>query len=449
MIGNDNLTLATHLAAREARQYGLGVVQEPPVVSDEEADLLCQGNLYAAKVCDDLPDAATRNGWTVSVKDKGIDEADPFADPMDTLFVRQRILRACGLARRHGDAALYLSIDDGQEPDQPVNLRAIRRVRQLQLIERWQLEPVRWELDIDAPGFGEPVLWRFTPQIAGAGPQLTTGMLIHVDRLLLFRGVWLPQRLRQRNANRNDSVLRRPWHEVIGLSEVDRDVRAILHSFSLLGYGAENLPDMTTAQAPDQLAKRLAALRMGMDAFGMISYQKGAEEIVALQRTVAGLVELYDRCAQVVATAAGQSIAQFFGQAPGGLSTDDESGNRNWSARVKAYQEGEIQPQLERLVRYLALSSEGPTGGREPEEWRITFAPLDEPTEGEMVDARLKVAQADATYITSGVYDPVTVAETRAQPNGHLLPIPLIEMETPPDADPGEPADDDPPPPQA
>ena len=85
---------------------------------------------------------------------------------------------------------------------------------------------------------------------------------------------------------------------------------------------------------------------------------------------------------------------------------------------MSAKRERVLRPALEHVVRLLLLSSEGPTRGVEPEGWRVEFPPLWEPTEAEKADLRLKVAQADAVYLTNGVVTPEEVASSRFPAGG-------------------------------
>jgi phage-related protein (TIGR01555 family) len=244
--------------------------------------------------------------------------------------------------------------------------------------------------------------------------------------------VWLPRRMRQ--GGWHDTVLRRAYHQALGMAEVDRTIRAILYSFSQIVLKSADLAQMA-ASNPERLYERLALLRAGMDAYGIASTDMEAEELVALQRSVAGLADLYDRAAQALCATARMPLVKLFGTTPSGLSTDDAAGTRNWNGEVSDHQTGAYRPLLERLVRYLALSAEGPTGGREPEEWSIEFAPIDEPTEKEQAATRLTVAQTDNIYLEWGVYDPQSVRDARSQPKGYLLPVVATDPILPPVTD--------------
>lgn len=75
----------------------------------------------------------------------------------------------------------------------------------------------------------------------------------------------------------------------------------------------------------------------------------------------------------------------------------------------------------------LYASQDGPTHGRIPDEWALTFERLDEPTEQETAELRETVARMDATYISSGVYRPEDVTRGRFGPEGWSLDLPEIE----------------------
>jgi hypothetical protein len=64
-------------------------------------------------------------------------------------------------------------------------------------------------------------------------------------------------------------------------------------------------------------------------------------------------------------------------------------------------------------MEYILLSKEGPTQGRLPESWRVSFNPLFELNEREMADVRARTAAVDGRYIQLGVLTPQEVADAR------------------------------------
>ncbi|MGA1728546.1 MAG: hypothetical protein ACO38U_09825, partial [Burkholderiaceae bacterium] len=58
-------------------------------------------------------------------------------------------------------------------------------------------------------------------------------------------------------------------------------------------------------------------------------------------------------------------------------------------------------------------SKTGPTGGKVPDNWRVSFKPLFEMNERELADVRARVAAVDARYIQVGVLTPQEVADSR------------------------------------
>jgi hypothetical protein len=68
---------------------------------------------------------------------------------------------------------------------------------------------------------------------------------------------------------------------------------------------------------------------------------------------------------------------------------------------------------LKQLLEYIMLSKTGPTSGRLPESWRVSFNDLFELNEREKADVRARVAAVDGRYIQLGVLSPKEVADAR------------------------------------
>jgi hypothetical protein len=76
-------------------------------------------------------------------------------------------------------------------------------------------------------------------------------------------------------------------------------------------------------------------------------------------------------------------------------------------------QESKLKPCMEKLIRYLMLSIDGPFHGNEPENWSVQFKPLWQNTEEQDAIVMKIVAETDAMYIDRGVLDVDEVAISR------------------------------------
>jgi hypothetical protein len=85
---------------------------------------------------------------------------------------------------------------------------------------------------------------------------------------------------------------------------------------------------------------------------------------------------------------------------------------------VQAHQRLILKARFERLALIVMSAKDGPTGGKIPENWEITFPPIRQMTEAETADIRLKTAQTDIAYIDRGVYSAEECAMSRFPESG-------------------------------
>jgi uncharacterized protein len=379
---------------------------EPAFLLDHQTlDDLYRTNHYAQRMCDALPDEATRKWLDVSYGE-GID-GDPIGEELWRLRLQEVLNRAAKLARKDGNCAVYIHIEDGRELSQPVDLVHLQAVSHLTVIERDFCIPHTWESDFRKPGFGEPVTYLVTPYSPGGsfGP-----VEIHENRLLMLSGKRLSVYMKRQNGYYDDSVLQRCWRIILDFRRAERDIGAIIRSFSTGKLVLPGLEAILEAGGNQAALERLALVNRSIGIGGLALLGEG-EDLDYATRNVSGMGEMYDRLAQGIAAAAEMPLTLLFGHAPSGLSTDDESGRTNWYSRVASYQKNELRPHIEKVVRYLCKAQKGPLKGVEPEAWDLKWHPLLEQTEQEIVDLRSKQATTDEAYLTAGV---LTKDEVRA-----------------------------------
>jgi hypothetical protein len=112
------------------------------------------------------------------------------------------------------------------------------------------------------------------------------------------------------------------------------------------------------------------------------------EEFSRVATSFAGLPEILDRFMMRDAAAAEMPVALLYGRSAAGLNATGESDTRAWYDVLEDAQNDVLRPRLERVVRVFMLAKNGPTRGQEPENWRLKFNPLWQPTEKEAAETR-------------------------------------------------------------
>jgi hypothetical protein len=103
----------------------------------------------------------------------------------------------------------------------------------------------------------------------------------------------------------------------------------------------------------------------------------------------------------------------LFGESPGGLGSTGRSEERDFAKHLGDYQASHYKRPLQKLMKMIMLSKDGPTNGEVPESWRIKFNDLFELNEREKADVRARVAAVDGRYVQLGILHPKEVAEAR------------------------------------
>jgi phage-related protein (TIGR01555 family) len=128
---------------------------------------------------------------------------------------------------------------------------------------------------------------------------------------------------------------------------------------------------------------------------------------------IAGYEGLLSKFDQRLAASADMPVTLLMGQAPAGLNATGEADVLWWTEHIEGLQEEDLREPLNRIIRLILLSREGPTSGVEPENWSVAFRPLRQLSPLQEADRRLKIAQADTTYTNAGVLMPEEVAVSR------------------------------------
>lgn len=383
-------------------------VGEPYILMDTDLEVLYRFNHYVGRIIDSPPNECTRRGWEIESE---LDE-DPFQTEFAKLDLVQKLADADRWGRLYGGGAIILGIEDGVEPDKPVNPNTIRKIAYARVVDKKELTPLTFFVDFDDPRFGEPDVYQLTPRQA-QGIHAGVPVRIHADRVIRFDGVRLPKALELLNNSWGDSVVQRTWNALARLGVGEKAIGILLQELSLAIWKMQGLADVLSGPNGQELfMRRIVAANISKSVCRAMVIDAENEDFGRVSAKLSGAANLYDRLAQSLASAAEMPMTLLFGQSPGGLSTDDKSGRINWydtmaSRQVKAY-----EPHIRHLVDLMMLAKEGPTKGKVIE-YDVAFRPLYEPTEEEQSATRKQQAETDHIYIEDQVLDPREVRQSR------------------------------------
>lgn len=386
-------------------------------MNSTELDALEQHGLVKRIIGELVGDANTE----VQVSGDGIDPAQ-IRDELEQLDAQAVFGRAAYLARQHGGAMVWMVTDKGDQADLlSTPMRAHEQVQRLVVMSRWELSPSgKLETDRTSREVGRPLEYVYSPQDGGGTYK------IHHSRLIRFSGDPVPELLLSQYHYFGAPVMEGCIDEFERLMMASSGGAELTHTFGTLAIQLDNLDAML--EKKDGTHKLQKWFEVQLSAFSMLrAWVLGKGQALTVNSpTLSGWTDIYDRLAQLLATVVKMPITKLYGQAPGGLSTDDASAWRNWSARVRKFQSSELRPAYRRLLDVMFASRSAAPG-----HYKIEFEPYDIPGPKEQAEvAKLRVESLAAMF-DRGALD---VDEFRA--NLEVLPgVVLIEDELEDDSD--------------
>lgn len=441
-------------------------VAEISELGEAELEVLYRRNHYAARVVDLPADEATRRGFEVKVQDPDEDGpksktaeekesneggGDAFEDEFRRLQAVQKFNQADKWSRLYGGGAVIIGLDDGKDMSEPIDTEALKAGRNvgrsldfLHVVDRYSLSPHQVEGDPLARGFGLPATYTLNFRDVSAlqtaeeatEAGLGFGQVIHASRMVRFWGVPLPPNLRSDQDWWGDSILQRVYESLSNLGMLERAIGNIGQTFTQAIFKMQGLRNLVKQKDGDkELMDRFIAMNLSQSVLSMMVIDAEMEDYDKRTTSVDGLEKLYDRIAQSFASAAGMPMTLAFGLSPGGMSTDDEGGARNWENLVRARQELVYIPGLEYIAHILAATDQGPTTKGDI---MVEAVPLREPTEEEQATTAKTWGEFVAILIDRGVVRPSEVRNSffggagfssdieleEAPPEGEMPPAP-------------------------
>ena len=419
------------------RRQSTGFVDN--AVTDATAMSLWRSEDIAARIVEVPAREALRQGFTLNAGDKELSES--IKTKLEELNVLAIYMFAMMLERAYGGAAIYPVINDGADNlREPLNEQRISSVSHLITFEPRELVPSAYYLNPTDKLFREPSMYRVQPYSrGGAVPSFE----IHESRLITFPGIRVSASQQDSmNNGWGDSVLNRVINVLRDYGIAWSATGVLLSEFSQASIKMKGLAELMATDKDDVIKNRIKAIELSRSTINAV-LMDAEEEYERKQTPVAGLAELLKDFATRVAAAAEMPVTLLMGQSPSGLNATGESDIRFFYDRTKTRQTLDLQPRLEKLIRMIMLSIDGPTGGKEPDNWKVEFVPLWQPSEKEIAETRKIVADTDAVLINSMVVSPEEIALSRYGGDSYSMETTIdweerqkvVDTQTTPDAD--------------
>ena len=323
------------------------------------------------------------------------------------LEVQAKIQRARVLGRAFGGSLLVMSVDDGMDPSEPLDLSRVRRLLYLRAVDRWDI-PMQ-ELDKSGgPRDGEADFYVISSSHSAARVR------IHHSRVIRFEGLEVDRYTKGTIGNWGDSVLQPVYDAVRDIDSGGQSLSSQLASAVQSVYKIKGLHEQILAGNRQFVEDWMASLELFRSHLRAVGLDADNEDLQYLARPLGDSVQVYHALMHRVAAAADMPVTELFGMSPSGLSTDDQSGTRRFYDKITAEErQGEQGRALDRVLEVITSQSE--VRSLNGSEVLYSWPSLYSPTAAE--EAALTKLRADtaALLISAGVVSPLEVRAIAAE----------------------------------
>lgn len=354
-----------------------------------------------------------------------------------------RLTEAVTWANVFGGSIVYVGAVDGNAPDQPLNLDAVKSVEFLTVFDRRDLHILTIDHDPLSAGFGEPELYQIRPVGGLRAPVRGAPITVHASRILRFDGTMTTKRRKARNLGWSDSLYQRIFERLRGYNSSWDAVEILLEDFSQAVFKIGGLREMLASKdGPSLLQARMDAAEMSRSTLRAMLLDAENEEFIRTPTPMSGLPEVIELFMLRIAAAGEMPVTLLFGRSPAGLNATGDNDLRQYYDRIRAEQGCFGRPQLERLSEILWATRKGGA----PKNWKFQFNPLRQLSDDQVAQIHHSQAQADQLYWQMG-YPAAKIIESRFTPEGFSMQTQPIEtdlLEVPMDGEGAAPPVDDP-----
>lgn len=359
-------------------------------LSDQQLALMYR-NLIVRRIVTLVVDDAIKN----FIEIEG-DQDECIGQELEALFIPEKLTEALYWDRLFGMSCALILADDGQELDQPINLKRLRRVSGIEVFDKRSVmedsASLYCDTDVRDVNFGKAEYYTITPPNGNL-------FKVHCSRLLIFDGETLPKLERIANNGAGLSCLDgipAAINRVKTSMDKTIDIMDKVSTSLLKLQGLSNV--LQTEEGTKAVIKRLDLIDYSRRLNGSVAIDKD-DEYAVFNIPLGGLTDIIQEMEQYVCAVTGYPFTKLFGRSPAGMNATGQSDMQIYYDKVKSYQKRKLRPALEYLVKLIQLSSEGPTQGKELEKWSIKFKALQQLNDLEQANVDKTQAEVRAAVV--------------------------------------------------
>lgn len=359
-------------------------------LSDQQLALMYR-NLIVRRIVTLVVDDAIKNFIEVEG-----DQDECIVQELEALFIPEKLTEALYWDRLFGMSVALILADDGQELDQPINLKRLRRVSGVEVFDKRSVmedsASLYYDTDVRDVNFGKAEYYTITPPNGNL-------FKVHRSRLLIFDGETLPKLERIANNGAGLSCLDgipAAINRVKTSMDKTIDIMDKVSTSLLKLQGLSNV--LQTEEGTKAVIKRLDLIDYSRRLNGSVAIDKD-DEYAVFNIPLGGLTDIIQEMEQYVCAVTGYPFTKLFGRSPAGMNATGQSDMQIYYDKVRSYQKRKLRPALEYLVKLIQLSSEGPTQGKELEKWSIKFNALQQLNDLEQANVDKTQAEVRAAVV--------------------------------------------------
>lgn len=370
----------------------------------------------AQVVCDRIPAYATKKWLThiVSEDSGGADMVAALMGEDDRLCAKEKFRKAMSWARIYGGAMMLLVVDDGLELADPLDVKKINKIENLVILHRWEVYRQIINQRLGDPNFGLPEFFAVTGRTVTSVPQ------IHHTRFIRFDGSPLSEEGFRKNDYWDDSHLTKLFEIARDYDDAYNGVALALKDFGINILKIKDLAGLVAGDNEGMLQKRIRLMQMSKSILTTAVIDSQEEDYDLLERTFTNVAQTLDKLDKRLQMVTGLPHTILFGEgSTGTLGAGGESERSTLADLVATEQDMNLRRQFKRYSEIVQAQKLGPTKGSLIKDYTFKFNPLNEPTEQQQSEHRLRVAEADMKYIEMGVLTADEVANSRFGGDGY------------------------------
>lgn len=385
-------------------------------LADAEKEIIYADDGLGARIVDLLPEDMMKQGWHYVFENEkeGFDNYSKIYNHVfKEIRANYKITQALKWARLYGGALILLGVYDGESLDQPLNLNKIKNFENLKIIPRNNVMygTMEFQMNPELPHYGQV---EYYPVTFYTGRQYQM-QRVHYSRVIEIKGIEIPSSeaslIPMEFRYWGLSVFQRIQDRLKELGSSFSSLANLLNELTIGKYKYKDLAQiMASDEGGELVQKRLQAMDLMKSVFHSVLLDTD-ESFERDTLSFSGVSDVMYQFMMMTSAATGYPMTKLFGISPGGLNSTGDADMYQYYDMVKARQESDLLPILDRLIKIISEWQRIP----EPE---IVFNPLEQMTEKEQAELEEKKANTEYRkmetyqgYIDMGIMSPEIVEE--------------------------------------